>query len=134
MKISINESESYEFKMPEGDVSIQQLSGIVSRLQSVLKMVSKNPMIEGIREKRKYNVSGTRIKQIWTKDRDEAVKLLKLHYTGTKEEKLAYAKLHNVEWKLLVNRTFRFRKKWDIKPKELGIKQFMPRGQFRSGQ
>lgn len=134
MKVRINENETYELKIPDEEVSPQQLFGILSRLQNIGKLLNREAMFGGNHYKTRKSGSGRLGKVIWTKDRDEAVKLLKLHYTGTRAEKEAYAKLHNIEWKVLVNRTFSFRKKWDIKPREVGIKQFMSRGQFRSNE
>jgi hypothetical protein len=133
LQIRINEYETYLINSPnENELSIQEATIFVDRLHKIIKAIGKDEIMEGIakpREKRHYKVGSG--KAIWSKDRNEAIKLLKLHYTASLDEKRAYAKEHNAEWDNLCARLWSLRKKWNIKPQEVGIKEFYKRGEFQ---
>jgi len=107
----------------------------VDRLQHITKIVGKDPMSiisqasAQIKPKKSYNLTGN--SKLWNKDRKETLKLIKLHYTASLDEKRAYAKEHNIAWEVLCSRIWGLRKKWNVKPKEVGLKTFMPRGHFQ---
>lgn len=56
--------------------------------------------------------------------RDDVIKALKIHYEGTKEEKLRFAKNKKTTWSNITKVIHNLRIKHDIKPKELGLKSF----------
>lgn len=64
----------------------------------------------------------------YSTNRDEAIVLLRLHYLGTKEEKLAYAKKFNKDWNEILKSTSHIKDKFKITPQEVGIKFFPSRG------
>jgi hypothetical protein len=135
MKIKINSDETYEIKLPnETEISIQEASMFASRLLKIVKAIGKDEIMEGIietKQKRSYNLIGNNNSKIWTKDRNETIKLLKLHYHASLDEKRAYAREYNIDWATLSNKFSALKKKWNIQPQEVGLKNWYKRGEYQ---
>jgi len=63
------------------------------------------------------------------KDRDEVIRLIKLHYFGTREQKEAFArnKHESATWTHVLKCISNLRKRYNIKPEEIGLKEFPTR-------
>jgi hypothetical protein len=63
------------------------------------------------------------------KDRNEVLKVLKIHYHGTKEDKTRYADNLKVTWNYLTKSFHLLIKRYDIKPYEIGLTRFKKQGE-----
>jgi len=150
MKVRINEKESYEFDIPE-EMDIDEFQFFVQRLNQLNKFISKDDVnvlsIPKPTQSKKVNQNnqfitskGTpRVKANFRRiphmtDRYEALRALKLHYWGNKEEKQAYAKKFNYDWDTLVKRMSKFKEKHNIKPREVGLFKFPVRASGMHGK
>jgi hypothetical protein len=135
MKIRINEYESYEVKLPENtEFSIQQLSVLVDRLNKVLKIFGRDEIMKNIGtliEKRKYTktkIEGRTYSRAnmrpFTKNRGTALQIIHTHYWGSDEQKEAIAKQMDMSWYSITKALSGFRKKWNVKPEEVELKEF----------
>lgn len=132
MKIKVNENETYEINFPE-DVDTQQFFELFSRLSHISKMISKDPIVQSS-FRSPINSNGTRhyrntgIHKAFNKDREEAIRFGRLHYHGTKEEKQKVAAECKLGWDDLIKGFSYAKKKWKIKPHELGLRNFPGQG------
>jgi hypothetical protein len=135
MKIKINQNETYEISLPnEIEISIQEASIFATRLLKIVKAIGKDEIMEGMTEiaqKRSYNLAGNSKSKIWIKDRDETIKLLKLHYHASLDEKRAYANEYNTNWETLCNKLSALKERWNIQPQEVGLERWYKRGEFQ---
>lgn len=58
------------------------------------------------------------------KDRDEVIRVLRMHYTGTKAEKQAYANSKGAEWNIITKSFSNLRKRYNVQPAEIGLTDF----------
>lgn len=130
MKIQINENESYEINLPD-IITIKEFLYIVNKVSSIAQ---NNQELSSSKEaKRRYVKSGKYCgaKYPWTQNRDKAVELVKLHYFGEKEKKEQIARSNNISWYDIVKSLHNLKKRFDIKPQEIGLREFPPRGGSR---
>lgn len=122
MKVKISESETYEINLKE-EVSAVEFREIVNRLSKIAETFS----IVEIKKSEKVspkNERGRHSHYSFVKDRDEAVRLFKVYYLGSKADRLEYANAIDGDWKSIRKRIPFLRDKWDIKPQEIGVTEF----------
>lgn len=132
MKIRISEDESYQIKLMEygnQELSFEEFLNIVDKLNRVAKIFAphnaKTPIPLGeTRHHRKHRPDTP----LYRTDRVEAVKLMKIHYLGKKEEKLAYASNLNRDWNEMMKGFSGIRKRFGITPQECGLTKFPEKG------
>lgn len=142
MRIKINNEEFYEFRLKD-EMSIQELSEVLFKLNSLSKIFSKDVFISNeldINDKIKHTKYTKKIKVApvmirrrqkhkkgsinYLLDRNKAVEVLKLHYHGTKEQKHAFAKKYNNDWNEMSKAFSNLRKKFNIPAEEIGLRYF----------
>lgn len=86
MKIKINETEIYEYIVPE-TVTSSEFRMLVHKLNKILKLLDNDPFldVEPISKSRKlrYEYKYNKYKSIWT-NRDEAIRVLKTYLSKDK--------------------------------------------------
>lgn len=135
MKIKINESEIYMITIPE-EVNANQLFTIISRLNTIGKLIGRDPMsmpvpINNISTKRHYKPRDALTSSnffSFIQSREEALKVLIIHYHGTATQKYELAKKYGRKWTAIMKRFAYTKAKWNIQPKEVGLTDFKGRG------
>jgi predicted RNA-binding Zn-ribbon protein involved in translation (DUF1610 family) len=56
--------------------------------------------------------------------RSEALKAIRIHYFGTKEDKDLFARQKGVPWEQIMKSTHNLRARYNIRPTEVGLKEF----------
>ena len=125
MKIKINEQESYEIKLDE-EYDLQEFIKVLERIVKITQTIT-NEKIEKVEINETDKTIIRRKKSIlkW-KERDEVIEALKIHYTGTKEEKLRFAEIKGkgeVNWNTICKSFSALRKRWNVKPSEIGLEE-----------
>jgi hypothetical protein len=67
------------------------------------------------------------------KDKNEVLKVLKIHYHGNKEDKLRYANNIGVTWQYLTKNFHLLLKRFNVKPYEVGLTKFRKRWEYKKG-
>jgi len=113
MKIQISEFENYEIDFPD-EVSIEQLSKVVFRLQQIIKLMDKDPINNGeerVRRRRRASIG-------WS--REEIVEGLKILSSGSKEEKENWAMKYGRDWDSITKSLYYYKNRYGITSSELG--------------
>jgi hypothetical protein len=141
MKIKINESEVYEIKFSQqnnSEISWQEFQEILSRLNNVNKMFSKGNIdilnLAGKSDKPLNKIIKRKShKRDWCNNKEKVLKILKIHYLGNKNKKIEFAKKNDVDWNDVVRAVWGLRKKHNILPIDIGLKEF-PKSNLNSKQ
>ena len=130
MKIKINDFEAYDINLPD-EVSGQQFFEVVGRLNQIMRLIGKDPLLSIAKAvPQSLNQDGTVRKKKkgfrpWTKNREEAIYLLRLHYVcRDKDVKNAYAREQGMIWNDITKTISNVKQRWDIKPEEVGISHY----------
>lgn len=138
MEIKINQHESYKIDIPSV-VDKVTFFGLLDKLNSISKILSKSDLFanagvineDGEKlitfEHRKYK---PRIKtnRDWCNTREKVVSILKLHYSDDKKGKEKKAKEIGQDWDTIVKSFHGLKKRYNIQPKEVGLKFFPSKG------
>jgi len=135
MKIKINKNEFYTIDFEE-EVTTQQFIELIDRLNTIRRLLIKDPFIGVLSQqsngKRTYIRTVKRgIKRKFICDRNEAVRVLRIHYHGSYKDKKAISKEYQQDWTNIAKSLPNVRKKWNIKPDEVGLIAFPRYGQGR---
>lgn len=139
MKIKINEEETYENSKEE--YTIEELSSLIDNL----KEISETPVLTKKKKAGRpkldeptqggFPVLSPRVKKKRRKqmvrwdDRDEVLKALRIHYHGTKGEKLAYARDKGMDWNQLMKGFSGLKKRYNVTPQEIGLQTYPSRSE-----
>lgn len=129
MKIKLSDKETYEIQLKD-EITVQELNEILIKLNSLAKIFSKDIFSlvnKEIREKRHYNTKRMNART-WCDTREKAVAVIKLHYSGNKENKLKFAQEVGESWNTIVKGMHGLKTRYDIKPQEVGLEHFPTRG------
>lgn len=134
MKIKINSREAYEIQLPE-TIGKDELISITERFEKLIKFLGKDELMASVPEENKKEKkikypSGRKKphKREWARNRNMVIKLLKIHYFGTKGDKEIISKNLKANWSDNIMRSLtNLTKKWKIQPKEVGLKKFPTR-------
>ena len=138
MKIKINSHEAYEIQLPE-TIGKDELISITERFEKLIKFLGKDELMAGSPEEKsskvkKINYPAERKpmhRREWARDKNIVIKLLKIHYLGTKEQKEAIAKELKTDWNDNIMRSLtNLTKRHKIQSKEIGLKKFPTRETF----
>jgi len=138
MKIKINENESYELILPTS-INIKELGVVINKLQKIFKIASKDEVF-GFNEDGEINIEQTEKKHYKVRlpmnkeifnSREKALMILQTHYYGTKEEKGEILKaLDKTNWNDLSKGFHMVKKRYNIKPQEVGLTRYPALGEF----
>ena len=139
MKIKINQSETYDIEIPE-EVTMEQFMGLQQRFNHISKVLCKDtfgvlstgkiPEVRGTRGPYKVrNAMHPLSERPWCESRDELIKVLKILYHSNKQAKYEYAESINRPWNDISKALPNYRKKWNIKPEEVGLIRFPYKGE-----
>lgn len=136
MKIKVSNAEMYEINFPE-EISGRDFRTLLRRLNNIEKLMDRsngihteiavsNEVGTGTtkKHKRKYRRKHIRIEL----DREMIVELLKVHYKYDKDpkrkEKAMNKLVAGINAKQFLKKSTYYKRKYDIKPKEVGMKRF----------
>jgi len=127
MKIKINEKETYVIDLEnDEELTGEQFLGLLERLNSIRKLLERDFFIQiGNIKKKVYRKKG--VARAFNRSREEALKVLKIHYHGSKEDKSILGEIYNSEWGELSKGFSAMKKRWDIAPDEVGLIAFPKR-------
>jgi len=93
--------------------------------KSCKRQFSEMTDVNSTKKPRKYKKRSRRKALITWNDRNEVIKALKLHYSGTKTQKSKYADSKNVpDWNYISKSLTGLRRRFNIRPKEVGLNRF----------
>lgn len=130
MKIKISEKEFYVIELDKDEISPEEFSGFMNRLRIIEKILNKSD-IEESHHKHKHNNRGQRVKYPWLDNKAELIKALKIYYSDKPDRKDILEKSTGKSWSDITKNLFYNRKKYNIKPKELGL-NYYPSGRGKS--
>lgn len=134
MKIKINEYAEYNIKIKDS-LDQQEFFQFLDTLNQIAKMIKKDFLVDSdndmIQEEKKEtpkvikvkNNNNSKLKVLWD-SKEKAIKLIKLHYWGTKEKREKAIEGFDITWTGMAQRIWNIRKKYNIQPKEVGLKRF----------
>lgn len=123
MKIEINEKESYNVEIPT-TLSAQEFLALFERLNNIKKIVISNLNTNIFDNNIHTKILKPRNRIKLVSNRDDVIKLLKLHYFGSKEEKQNFAASVNRDWKKVRCCLTSYKRTYKIEPEEIGLKRF----------
>jgi len=124
MKIRISEKEFYVIELDKDEISPEEFSGFMNRLRIIEKILNKSDIIDNHSKNKKENNRGKRVPYPWINNKTELIKIFKIYYYGTKEQKDEIASKLGVTWEDISKNLFYQKKKEKITPKDLGLKYF----------
>lgn len=129
MQIEINENENYKIEIPE-TVSKAQFNGMVDRLLKLQKFINSDVFIKPMSHHKKTEITEEKNSKNESK-RAEAVKFAKIYYSV--DEKLDKVQLLKKEFpnkglSNIYSVLHSFKTRYNIKPEEIGMKRFPPKG------
>jgi len=147
MKIKINNQETYDIAVAE-EYSVTDFIEFSERINKIANIISLNAVkdtelkhsiapkttklkttkIQKTKVKKVKKVKG---KRLW-ETREEALKVLRLHYHGTKDVKNAYANLVGKEWNSITKAFSNLIKRYNIQPSEIGLSSFSKKTESES--
>lgn len=124
MKIIINEMESYEISLP-ATIKLADFAPTLERLERLHKFLGRdalssastdfNPATPNVNLGKKYKK--------W--NREDFVRLMKVYYSPLpREERIKILAKDGVEYKTFSAKAWSYRKRYDIKPEEIGLRKF----------
>lgn len=148
-RIEINEYAELNIKFKD-HYSVPEFISLLEYLNQTSKMIKKDFLVDSVeneekkeekspdmyfkngRMKRSYahtlkkNHTPRRrtARREFANTKEKAIKIIRLHYFGTKEKKLQFAKDNDTDWNQLVKSMHNLRKRFDIQPREVGLKGF----------
>jgi hypothetical protein len=135
MKVKIQTEEGfYETEIKE-QLSLTELLETIDRLKEVYRFLS--PLTKkkddwddsninyAVRETAERKTQ----KRDWCDTREKAVNIVKLHYTGTKEQKQEFANSIDHDWNDIVKSIWGLTRRYEIIPQDIGMNRFPGRGE-----
>jgi len=131
MKIKINDKETYCIDLEFDELSAQEFCELLERLNNIRRLLGKDlfaqmNQIQRTSRPRSYNITGTSRK--FNEDRNEAIRVLRIHYHGSRQDKEKLAKEYNRLWDVIIKGLPYCKAKWKILPAEVGLKAFPTKG------
>jgi hypothetical protein len=133
MKVKIQTEDGfYETEVKE-QLSLTELLETIDKLKEVYRFLSPltkkkddywddsniNYTIRDIKPRKKTTNS-----REWCDTREKAINIMKLHYSGTKEQKLEFANSINHDWNNIVKSIWGLQNRYKITPKDIGLERF----------
>jgi hypothetical protein len=142
MKVKINDEETYEINLKD-EYSREEFASLLEKLDKISNLIQTPAFLTNKKKKAgrpklekptqslpasipKKSRKKSKVRVRWD-NRDEVLKALNIHYNGTKEDKQAYAREKGIDWDKLIKGFSGLRKRYNVKPKELGISKFPTR-------
>jgi hypothetical protein len=143
LKIRISDGELYELEVNE-PINVNELPYILSKLNKLNKFgqeysnneydFSDIPIPNILKSKKKYVLSKPRKLSEWKDTREKSISLMELAFYGTKEERNLLTKKYKTTWDNMSKSFHDFKRRYNIKPEEIGLKRFIKLGESRSKQ
>lgn len=130
MKIHLSPNEVYEIKIPN-EINAENFLELFNRFNSIIRLIKINdsqvvnqkPNVEQITIYPK-RISKKTNKRDWCNTREKSLDLLQYAYHGTVEDKNRICKIVGMEWFEIGKYFFALKKRFNIKPQEVGLFKF----------
>jgi len=130
MKIRISDKEFYTIVLDnDEEISADEFEGFMERLRIVEKILSKgythfDNSKKKVHKENNHKERGPRNAYPWINNKEELIKVFKINYYGSKEDKEKVAKEQGKTWEDISKNLFYLRNHGKIVPKDLGLKYF----------
>jgi len=128
MKIKINDKESYNIDFDNvEEISAEDFGHLLTRLKDIEKIVCKNVYIN-MSSNNNAKAGAYTMNRVsnspWSQTREGCIKVLNIHYHSSRIGKQDFAKTLDREWNSIPPLLTFAKKKWNIKPAEVGLEEF----------
>ena len=143
MKIIINESETYEIKIPN-EVNAKDFMKLLTSFDNVVKLIKFNIIREEFRKNPNYKneVIGTariytkhKLKsntRVWCDTREKTLDLMQYAYHGTKEDRLRVVEITGIPWNEIVKGFNGLKRRYNMQPQEIGLNFWRGKGEHHA--
>jgi hypothetical protein len=138
MKIKISENETYEIELPNSkEININEFYEIVKKFDNIIKIIQINiqsgtnfeTFQTNFNQRRKNTIQIGR-KNNFYDTREKVLDIMQYFYCGTQEDRERISKLMGVNPAYIIKSFFNLRKRYNIKPQEVGLIQFGIKGKI----
>ena len=126
MRIKINDSEVYEFKLNEYTESNKEISAdkfleLLGRFEKIVKLIKLNKDVKLFKKTKIKRDNVEHKPRTWADTREKALDLLQYYYHGTREDKKRIEKITGTSFYKISKATTGFVKRYNVKPEEIGL-------------